>query len=83
MPRKGKSRGNKRPRVKATGGPKNLQSSPDWMITGAAAIFDPHGERHYRDRRLGSFGSASPVRQIDPSSVPSEAIKTWLTTISE
>lgn len=41
--------------------------APNWLRTGAAAHFDPHGDREHRNRKLGTFGAASEVRHIDPS----------------
>lgn len=41
--------------------------APLWLRTGAAALFDPHGEKAYRDSRMGTFGPASEVRRIDPA----------------
>jgi len=41
--------------------------APNWVRTAAAAKFDPAGERAYRDHKLGTFGSASEVKRIDPA----------------
>jgi len=41
--------------------------APLWIRDGAAAIFDPHGKRRYREQQLGSLGAASEVRRIDPA----------------
>lgn len=41
--------------------------APAWLRTGAAATFDPHGKRVFREWQLGTFGAASPVRKIDPA----------------
>jgi hypothetical protein len=46
---------------------RNASKAPVWLRTGAAAIFDPHGEKAYRTKKLGTFGAASEVRHIDPS----------------
>jgi len=40
--------------------------APTWLRTGAAAIFDPHGARKFRESQLGKLGPASEVRHIDP-----------------
>lgn len=44
--------------------------APRWVRDIAAAHFDPHGVREYRNSKLGTFGAASEVRHIDPASVP-------------
>ncbi|TIP06638.1 MAG: hypothetical protein E5X72_00030 [Mesorhizobium sp.] len=41
--------------------------APKWLRTGAAATFDPQGNRAYREWQLGTFGAASPVRRVDPA----------------
>jgi hypothetical protein len=41
--------------------------APRWVRDTAAAKFDPHGERRHRESKLGTFGAASDVRQIDPA----------------
>lgn len=52
---------------KAKGMQANAAKAPTWFRTIAAANFDPHGKRKYRDSQLGTFGAASPVRHIDPA----------------
>lgn len=42
--------------------------APRWVRDIAAAHFDPHGKRAFRERQLGTFGAASPVRHVDPKS---------------
>lgn len=46
--------------------------APVWLRTGAAAKFDPAGERRFRDQKLGSFGAASEVKRIDPATYEAE-----------
>lgn len=46
---------------------KAAAKAPRWLRDIAAAKFDPHGKRKYRDSRLGTFGAASAVRKIDPA----------------
>ena len=41
--------------------------APRWVRDIAAANFDPHGNRQFRESQLGTFGAASEVRQIDPA----------------
>ena len=43
--------------------------APRWVRDIAAAHFDPHGVREFRNSKLGTFGAASEVRHIDPSSL--------------
>lgn len=45
----------------------NAAKAPGWVRSIAAAYFDPHGKRKYRDFKLGTFGPASTVREIDPA----------------
>lgn len=45
------------------------RKAPTWLRTIAAIPFDPRGKAEYRTRQLGTFGAASEVRQIDPSTV--------------
>jgi hypothetical protein len=44
---------------------KKAGKAPRWVRDIAARKFDPHGERNYRDAKLGTFGAASEVRHID------------------
>ncbi|CAN7600293.1 hypothetical protein LJR234_004642 [Mesorhizobium amorphae] len=46
--------------------------APTWVRDIAAAKFDPHGKRTFRDFQLGTFGAASPVRKIDPAAYLAE-----------
>ncbi|WP_434723063.1 hypothetical protein [Mesorhizobium sp. RIZ17] len=39
--------------------------APTWIRKAAAAKFDPHGDRSYRDLKLGTLGAASEVRRIN------------------
>lgn len=41
--------------------------APAWLRTGAAATYDPQGTSEFRTKQLGTFGAASDVRHIDPS----------------
>lgn len=56
---------------------RNAAKAPAWLRTGAAATFDPRGERQHRSAKLGTFGAASDVRHIDvteylPAPFPSQ-----------
>ncbi|MBZ9888959.1 hypothetical protein LB559_13500 [Mesorhizobium sp. BR1-1-3] len=45
----------------------NAAKAPGWLRKGASGKFDPQGRRVYREWQLGTFGAASPVRQVDPA----------------
>lgn len=59
---------NKRQRKQA----KAAAKAPRWLRDIAAAKFDPHGKRKFRDQKLGTFGAASEVRHIDPAAFMAE-----------
>ena len=44
--------------------------APRWVRDIAAIHYDPQGVRAYRAAKLGTFGAASEVRQIDPAPIP-------------
>lgn len=46
--------------------------APRWVRDIAAADFDPHGARRYRESKLGTFGAASEVRHIAPTPAEQE-----------
>lgn len=43
----------------------NAAKAPAWLRKGASAKFDPQGKRAFNTSQLGTFGAASPVRNID------------------
>lgn len=43
----------------------NAAKAPGWLRKGASAKFDPQGKRAFNTSQLGTFGAASPVRNID------------------
>ncbi|KQT03194.1 MULTISPECIES: hypothetical protein [unclassified Rhizobium] len=45
----------------------NAEKAPGWIRRGMIGKFDPAGELSYRDHKLGTFGAASEVKQIDPA----------------
>ena len=46
---------------------RNAGKAPVWVRTIAAVKFDPAATRKHRDHKLGKFGAASEVKQIDPA----------------
>lgn len=50
----------------------NAAKAPNWVRSVAASHFDPAGERVYRDYKLGTFGAASEVKNIDPATYLAE-----------
>lgn len=45
---------------------RNAGKAPVWVRTIAAVKFDTAAVRKHRDHKLGKFGAASEVKQIDP-----------------
>lgn len=43
---------------------RDAAKAPGWLRTGAAAKFDPNGNRQYRDHKLGTLGPASECRKV-------------------
>lgn len=43
------------------------KKAPRWLRDVAAKKFDPTAERAFKERRLGTFGPAGPVKLIDPA----------------
>lgn len=54
---------------------KAAAKAPNWVRTVAASKFDPTADRAYRNKKLGTFGAASPVRRIDPAEYMAEKSK--------
>ena len=61
----GRGRKNKgRARNKIKDHSENPHRVPNWMLTGATALYDPHENREFTNK--GTYGPASEVRIIDP-----------------